>query len=298
MQPLAAPAGGGKTRSLQALRAAAHRANKEVLVLAPTGKAVDEAMREAGDRGLAKALALIEYDELAVDRRTVMVVDEASRVGTPDLQKLLAATTAARTKVVLVGDPYQLSPVKRAVACSRTSAMICRGRSASARSGGCTTQKNALRPWRCGAGPATGCAKRSAGIATMADCTPATPLPWPTTRASHYLADRDASKDSLLICDTLEMADALNRRLHGAYTDADYPSVWVTPDQDVRVGDIILTRHNDALITVHPGEEYRAGERIDQVREGNRWRVAGVHQKDGADRRRTAQRQSPRRLPR
>ena len=63
VQPLQAPAGAGKTHSLKALRAAAHRAHKEVLVLAPTGKAVDEAMAEgAGDRGLtvAKALTLIE----------------------------------------------------------------------------------------------------------------------------------------------------------------------------------------------------------------------------------------------
>ena len=59
VQPLQAPAGAGKTHSLQALRAAAHRANKDVLVLAPTGKAVDEAMRdEAGDRGLTVAKAL------------------------------------------------------------------------------------------------------------------------------------------------------------------------------------------------------------------------------------------------
>ena len=67
VQPLQAPAGAGKTHSLHALRAAAHRADKEVLVLAPTGKAVDEAMRgEAGDRGLtvAKALQLIEDDQL------------------------------------------------------------------------------------------------------------------------------------------------------------------------------------------------------------------------------------------
>ena len=44
----AAGAGGaGKTHSLRALRAGAHRACKEVLVLAPTGKAVDEAMPKA-----------------------------------------------------------------------------------------------------------------------------------------------------------------------------------------------------------------------------------------------------------
>ena len=81
VQPLQAPAGAGKTHSLKALRAAAHRANKEVLVLAPTGKAVDEAMSDgAGDRGLtvAKALQLIEDNQLDVDRRTVVVVDEAS----------------------------------------------------------------------------------------------------------------------------------------------------------------------------------------------------------------------------
>ena len=53
VQPLQAPAGAGKTHSLKALRAAAHRAHKDVLVFAPTGKAVDEAMRDgAADRGL------------------------------------------------------------------------------------------------------------------------------------------------------------------------------------------------------------------------------------------------------
>jgi conjugative relaxase-like TrwC/TraI family protein len=115
VQPLAAPAGAGKTHSLQALRAAANRAAKDVLVLAPTGKAVDEAMRDqAGDRGLtvAKALQLIEDDQLDIDRRTVMIVDEASMVGTPELKKLLSCAVAGRTKVVLVGDAYQLSPVK------------------------------------------------------------------------------------------------------------------------------------------------------------------------------------------
>jgi ATP-dependent exoDNAse (exonuclease V) alpha subunit len=84
-------------------------------VLAPTGKAVDEAMRDgAGDRGLtvAKALQLIEDNQLDVDRRSVVIVDEASMVGTPDLKKLLSAAVAGRAKMVLVGDPYQLSPVK------------------------------------------------------------------------------------------------------------------------------------------------------------------------------------------
>src|SRR5262249_45896535 len=82
---------------------------------APTGKAVDEAMRGgAGDRGLtvAQALHLIDDDQLGLDLRTVIVVDEASMVATPEMRRLLEVSTAARTKMVLVGDAYQLVPVK------------------------------------------------------------------------------------------------------------------------------------------------------------------------------------------
>jgi ATP-dependent exoDNAse (exonuclease V) alpha subunit len=113
--PLCAPAGAGKTHSLRALRTAAARAGKDVLVLAPTGKAVDEALHDdAGDRGytIAKALHLMQQGDLTLDRHCVIVVDEASMVATPDLKTLLTETTKARVKTVLVGDPYQLSPVK------------------------------------------------------------------------------------------------------------------------------------------------------------------------------------------
>jgi hypothetical protein len=59
--------------------------------LAPTGKAVDEAMGEgAGDEGLTvtKALTLIDDNRLGVDARTVVIIDEASMLGTPELKKL------------------------------------------------------------------------------------------------------------------------------------------------------------------------------------------------------------------
>ena len=59
VQPLSAPAGAGKTTSMRALAAAAHRCRRRVLVLAPTGKAVDVAVREgAGDAGYTVAKAL------------------------------------------------------------------------------------------------------------------------------------------------------------------------------------------------------------------------------------------------
>ena len=115
VQPLCAPAGAGKTHSLRALCAGAARGDKQVLVVAPTGKAIDQAMRDgAGDRGLtvAKAVQLLDTGQLALGARSLVIVDETSMVGTHELRRLLEATTAARAKTVLVGDPYQLAPVK------------------------------------------------------------------------------------------------------------------------------------------------------------------------------------------
>ena len=111
--PVSAPAGAGKTTSMRALVAAAHRSRRHVLLVAPTGKAVDVAIREgAGDTGhtVAKALKSLHDDTLRLDRRTVVVVDEAGMVGTDDLRQLLTATTNAGTKTVLVGDAHQLGP--------------------------------------------------------------------------------------------------------------------------------------------------------------------------------------------
>ena len=52
-------------------------------------------------------------------------------------------------------------------------------------------------------------------------------------------------------------------------------------DQQVCAGDIIISRHNDATVTVEPGITHRRGDRVDQVRNGNRWRVIGVDNQCG-----------------
>jgi hypothetical protein len=66
-----------------------------------------------------------------------------------------------------------------------------------------------------------------------------------------YQADRAAGKDALLVCDTWEIADALNRRLHDTLT-AEGPTVQAAREQTIRAGAIIISRHNDdARIPVH-----------------------------------------------
>ena len=52
-------------------------------------------------------------------------------------------------------------------------------------------------------------------------------------------------------------------------------------DQRVRAGDLILSRHNDAALTVESGTQHRRGDRIDQVRNGNRWRVIDIDARRG-----------------
>lgn len=279
VQPLQAPAGAGKTHSLQALRAAAHRTTKDVLVLAPTGKAVDEAMRDqAGDRGLtvAKALQLIDDNQLQIDRRTVIVVDEASMVGTPELRRLLEASTVARAKMVLVGDAYQLSPVKARggmfedlcddLPWSQRLSEVRRMRNTAERDASLALRSARGNRLRKAIGWYRNHDRLHTGdpIAIAADATNA------------YIAARSEGKDVAILCDRWDIADAINQRLHDWFTNRDAPSVQVARDQQVRAGDLVLTRHNDASLTVEPGSHWRRGDRIDQVRNGNRWRVVSV----------------------
>jgi hypothetical protein len=65
-----------------------------------------------------------------------------------------------------------------------------------------------------------------------------------------YLNDRAAGKDALLIADTWEIADALNRRQHDTVTTPG-PTAKAARDQEIRVGDVIMSRSNDATILVY-----------------------------------------------
>ena len=251
----------------------------QVFVIAPTGKAVDEALREdAGDRGftVAKTLQLLDDGQLTFDRRTVVVVDEAAMVGTPQLRRLLAAATAAGTKLVLVGDAYQLASVKarggmfeqlcadlpwsqRLTEVWRMRNPAERDASLALRSGRGNRLRKAIGWYRTHDRLHTGDAVTMAADATTA-----------------YVAARAAGKDVAILCDTWELADAINQRLHDHYTQNDAPSVKVARDQRVRSGDLIISRRNDATLMVQPGRDQRRGEHVDQVRNGNRWRVLAV----------------------
>jgi conjugative relaxase-like TrwC/TraI family protein len=279
VQPLSAPAGAGKTTSMRALRAAARRRfGGTVLVVAPTGKAVDVAVREgAGDHGYttAKALHLLRDNQLELGPHTLVIVDEAAMVGTADLRQLLTATTRSGAKTVLVGDEHQLAPVKArggmfAQLCSdlpwtQHLSAVWRMRDPDER-----TASVALR----NGGPAA--VRRAIGWYRTHDrlhC--GDQITMAADALAAHRADTAAGKDALLVCDTTEMADALNQRLHYDTVTAHASTVAAARGHRIAVGDLVLTRRNDATIPLHSTDDPAAEQ--SPVRNGQRWQVTRIN---------------------
>jgi AAA domain/UvrD-like helicase C-terminal domain len=271
-----APAGAGKTTSLRALAGPVHRRfGGKVLVLAPTGQAVDVAMREgAGDEGMtiAKALISLQDNTLKLQPSTLVIVEEAGMVGTDDLRHVLTATTQAGAKTVLVGDAHQLAPVK---ARGGMFAQLCAD---------LPWTQQLFEVWRM-----TDPDERHASLA-LRDGEPEAvregvewyrkhdrlhcgdAITMAVDALAAYTADMRLGRDTLLVCDTTEMADVLNTRIHNDRIDPGAATVTVARGQKVAVGDVVISRRNDPTIDIHRGS--RVAEPPASVRNGNRWRVA------------------------
>jgi len=283
IQVLAAPAGAGKTTSLRALREGVHRANPKgrVIVLAPTGKAVDEAVREcAGDTGytVAKALRGLRRGTFKFDPDTLVIVDEAGMVGTPELRQLFTATTQAGIKTVNVCDPYQLAPVK-----SRGGMMeqLCedlpwaqeltevwrmndpaeRTASLALRNGGGSARRRAVEWYR-----------RNNRLHIGDE------LAMSQDAFDAYNRSIAEGKEALIAADRWEICDALNIRIHNQNLADGAPSVPAARGHQIAVGDIIISRENTETIDVYDAVDITK-KVAEQVRNGQRWQVYRVDPK-------------------
>ncbi|RIT15046.1 AAA family ATPase [Mycobacteroides abscessus] len=277
VQPLSAPAGAGKTHSLRALRRAANAAGKRVLVAAPTGRAVDVAVREqAGDQGatLDALLGQLERGTEVLDSDTLVIIDEAGMVGTQHLRTLLDAATAAGTKVVTVGDEHQLAPVAQR---GGTFAQLVtdlpwaqrlsevwrmhdhdeRDASLAVREGGPAALRRAVGWYRRADRLHTGDA------VTMAD-----------DARTAWQADITAGRDALLIADRWEIADAINIRIHSERIDEDAPTVPAARGHRLAAGDVVITRQN--TIDIDTYTDHTLATAADPIRNGQRWEVLAV----------------------
>lgn len=108
-------AGTGKSYTLAAIRDAYERDGKRVIGLAPTNAVVQDlaadGFKEA--RTVHAALFAIKNGRTELDKRTVLIVDEAAMLDTKVTGELLLAARKAGAKVILAGDDRQLASIER-----------------------------------------------------------------------------------------------------------------------------------------------------------------------------------------
>jgi conjugative relaxase-like TrwC/TraI family protein len=107
-------AGSGKTTALDVLRAGYEGNGYRVLGTAISGQAARTLHDEAGvdSRTIASLVWRLEHQQLALDERTVLLIDEAGMADDQAMLKLFAAVDLAGAKAVIVGDHRQLDAVE------------------------------------------------------------------------------------------------------------------------------------------------------------------------------------------
>ncbi len=106
-------AGTGKSTMLGAARVGWESAGYEVIGTAIASRTAAELQASTGIESITMARLLIDLErgDTALTRRHVIVVDEASLVGSRSLDRLQRQVDVARAKLVLVGDNRQLSSI-------------------------------------------------------------------------------------------------------------------------------------------------------------------------------------------
>jgi len=125
-----APAGTGKTVLTRSLVESAQRSGLTVLGLTPTWIAADELSKSCGID--AQAIAKWRYDQsrglgLALDAKTMIVIDEVGLAGVRELESVLKAAHEAGAKVVCFGDRRQLQAVPGGSALRTVADVVARG---------------------------------------------------------------------------------------------------------------------------------------------------------------------------
>ncbi len=106
-------AGSGKTTALDAATTALERAGYRVVGASTSGQAArtlgDEAHIES--RTVTSLLWRLDQGQITLNDRSVVILDEAAMTADADLHRLAVGVERAGAKLVLVGDPRQLSAI-------------------------------------------------------------------------------------------------------------------------------------------------------------------------------------------
>ncbi|MGH9190967.1 MAG: AAA family ATPase [Acidimicrobiales bacterium] len=106
-------AGSGKTTALDVAARALEATGHQVLGTATSGQAARTLGHQArvASRTVRSLIWRLDHGHLVLNRQAVVVLDEASLTPDRDLARLLLCVERAGSKLVIVGDPRQLTPV-------------------------------------------------------------------------------------------------------------------------------------------------------------------------------------------
>lgn len=271
---LIGPAGAGKTATMHALRRAweAEHGTGSVMGLAPSAAAAAVLAEDLqiSTENTAKWRHEHAHGTWNLAAGQLVIVDEASLAGTLALDEIATHAGEVGAKLLLVGDPQQLSAVDAGGALG----LLVRDRPDAPR----LSELHRFRhEWEKKASLALRLGETDA-IDTYIGQDRVHGGDYEKILEQAYLAwqaDRDDGKTSLLIAETLEAVSALNARARSDRIAsghvADEPGASLHDGNQASKGDVVVTRKNDRRLSLGRG----------WVKNGDRWVVTGTRE-DGS----------------
>ncbi len=275
------PAGTGKTTAMRLTAAALVADGRRLVAVAPSAKAASVLGHEIGVTATTIAKLLHAHDraespdnpvpaDLELRPGDVILVDEAGMAGTPALGRLLDLAESSGAVVRLLGDPMQLSAVEaggalRLLAQASSPTELDRVHrftdpaEAAATLGLRQGRTSAIGFYRAHDRISDG--SREAMLDEVYD---------------GWRADLTAGRTALMVCaSTVEVAalSARARRDRVAAGQVEADGILLRDGNLAGVGDLVVTRQNQRVLTVHGGRDF--------VKNGDLWQVTGRHPDGG-----------------
>lgn len=266
---LIGPAGAGKSHAMSVLSSAWATATGGRVIGVAVAEAAAQVLRDEGmteAHNIARFLAMHARDETGLAPGDLLVVDEASMVGTAELTALHAIAAGAGAKLLLTGDPAQLPSVGAGgmfgllaerhgwyelTEVQRMRETWEREASLRLRAGDADVLADYDRRGRL----TEGTAEQMSGAAYRA-----------------WLADYLRGRDTLLVCPTNQMASGLSARARHALAEAglvsaDAPALLADGNR-CGTGDLVQARRNSSKIEDAEGR---------MIVNRDIWRIEGFH---------------------
>ncbi len=247
-------AGSGKTYALEPARAAWAAEGYRVIGAALSARAAQELQRGSGIGSTTLARLLVDSADpprSPLDAMTVVVVNEASMVGTRDLAELARHAAEAGAKLVLVGDHAQLREIAAGGSFRALAGRLGAVELAENRRQELSWERQALLDIRQGRAAEAVAAYHDHGRIQVAQ----DPIAARAALVADWLAAHRAGEQALMIVPRLDDARELSRQAHELLMQAGEVGgpARQLPDGPVSAGDRVMALRNDGALGVQNG---------------------------------------------